>query len=84
MGLFSDTLHDARRPLAGGWLRRSPDEAAMSAPDQDIAQDDMPDSGMQTVFRFQKAESPVSKPGGFREASSRSGAGITRIPAGDR
>lgn len=83
MGLFSDTLHDARRPLAGGWLRRSPDEAAMSAPDQDIAQDDMPDSGMQTVFRFQKAESPVSKPGGFREASSRSGAGITRIPAGD-
>ncbi|MDD4881950.1 MAG: hypothetical protein PHX10_10280 [Gallionellaceae bacterium] len=83
MGLFGDTLHDARRPLAGDWLRRSPDQAAMTAPDQDIPAEDMPDNGMQTVFRFQKAESPASMPGGLREASSRSGAGISRIPAGD-
>jgi len=81
MGLFGDTLHDARRPIGGDWVRRSPDEAA--APEQDVTQDDMPDTGMQTVFRFQKAESPASVPGGFREASSRSGAGLARIPAGD-
>jgi hypothetical protein len=37
---------------------------------------------MQTVFRFQKAESPAL-PGGLREASYQPGTGYTRLPAGD-
>jgi hypothetical protein len=77
MGLFNDTLHDARRPLAGGWVRRAPDESEAGAPEEDYTQDSTP-SGMQTVFRFQKAGQNLP-----REASIRPGVGIARLPVGD-
>lgn len=77
MSLFHDTLHDAHRPLAGGWVRRAPDESEAGAPEEEYAQDSTP-SGMQTVFRFQKAGQFLP-----REASTRPGAGLSRPPAGD-
>jgi hypothetical protein len=72
MGLFNDIIRDAHRPLAAGRLRRSPDEAGIEAPleQPDLAPEE-PDSGMHTVFRFQKGESPAAS-GGSREASPRS------------
>jgi len=77
MSLFNDTIHDARRPLAGGWVRRASDESEASTPEEDFAQDSTP-SGMQTVFRFQKAGQFLP-----REASIQPGAGHSRPPAGD-
>ncbi|MDD5389858.1 MAG: hypothetical protein PHD37_10960 [Gallionellaceae bacterium] len=77
MSIFNDTIHDARRPLAGGWVRRSLDESEAGAPEESIAQDSMP-SGMQTVFRFQKAGQVMP-----REASIQPGAGLSRSPTGD-
>lgn len=77
MGLFHDTLRDARRPLAGGWVRRTEMDESESLPEEGFAQDSEP-SGMQTVFRFQKEGRIPS-----REASIRSGAVSTRLPAGD-
>lgn len=79
MGLFSDTARDARRPLAGGdWLRRS---AEMESMEEDLSAA-APASGMDTVFRFQKAESPVSA-GMLHGASSRTGGEYQAIPSGD-
>lgn len=77
MSLFNDTIHDARRPLAGGWVRRSLDESEAGAPEESLLQDSVP-SGMQTVFRFQKAGQAMP-----REASFQPGAGLSRSPAGD-
>ena len=78
MGLFSDTIHDARRPIAGGWVRRAAaDEGEPSLPEEDFAQEGMP-SGMQTVFRFQKEGQGLP-----REASFQFGGGSNRLPAGD-
>ncbi len=77
MSLFNDTIHDARRPLAGGWVRRASDESEASTPEEDFAQDSTP-SGMQTVFRFQKAGQFLP-----REASFQPGAGHSRPPVGD-
>jgi hypothetical protein len=83
MGFFGDTLRDTRRPLpAGGWLRRSPAVADADAPAIEEEAVDEPSDGMQTVFRFQKAE-PPAVPGRLREASYRSGAAENRPPAGD-
>jgi hypothetical protein len=76
MGLFGDTLHDARRPLAGAWVRRSPDDA-------EAMPDELPDTGMQTVFRFQKGESSAMKPLGSHEASPGPVAGSPVMPAAD-
>jgi hypothetical protein len=81
VGLLDDTIRDARRPLAGAWVRRAAaDEPEISLPDADDLTEGAP-SGMQTVFRFQKAESPAL-PGGLREASYQPGADA-RLPAGD-
>ena len=77
MGLFNDTIRDARRPLAGGWVRRASDESEASLPEEDYSQDSLP-SGMQTVFRFQKAGQFLP-----REASIQPGAGLSRPPVGD-
>ena len=76
MGLFADTLHDAQRPIAGGWLRRAAtEEAEAVASEEEIAQDR---SGMQTVFRFQKEGQALP-----REASSHTGGVNSRLPGGD-
>ncbi|NTV97146.1 MAG: hypothetical protein HGA75_17315, partial [Thiobacillus sp.] len=76
MGLFGDTLRDARRPLAGAWVRRSADEA-------EALPDEVPDTGMQTVFRFQKGDVPAVMPVAAREASPRPVAGSPVVPAAD-
>lgn len=83
MGLFDDTIRDARRPLAGAWVWRAAadDETEVDQPMVDEPADSEP-SGMQTVFRFQKAGSPAM-PGGSREASFQRGAEYNRLPAGD-
>ena len=77
MSLFNDTLRDARRPIAGAWVRRASDESEASLPEEDYSQDSLP-SGMQTVFRFQKAGQFLP-----REASIQPGAGLSRPPVGD-
>lgn len=78
MGLFSDTLHDARRPLSPGWVRRSAES------DEPVA--DLPDlpspSGMNTVFRFQKAE-VAGNSVGLHGASSQVDAAYHRVVPGD-
>ena len=51
MAILQDTILDARRPLAGGWLRRSAIEDDVELGPADDA---VPSTGMQTVFRFQK------------------------------
>lgn len=80
MGLFRDTLRDARRPLAASSVRRfAPEASEADVPEEDFS-GDMP-SGMQTIFRFQKAESPAM-PGGLREASYRPGVVDNRLPVG--
>lgn len=72
MGLFSDTIRDAHRPLPTAWLRRSPEPPVPEAPlEQPEAPLEEADSGMHTVFRFQKGEAPAAS-GGSREASPRS------------
>ncbi len=79
MGLFADIIRDAHRPLNGQWVRRN----AVSEPEHpEFDEETAPENngGMQTVFRFQKAE-PQVKSGGFQEASYRQGK--TFIPAGD-
>ena len=50
MGLFSDTIRDARRPLPGGttWLRRA------AVDDAPIEADEPADPAALTVFRLQK------------------------------
>ena len=84
MGLFHDTLRDARRPLAtdrGGWLRRAaalpkgdtPEEAPIEPPAP-------PEGGLQTVFRFQKAGAAVAA-ADLREASHQKADG--KPPTGD-
>jgi hypothetical protein len=78
MGLFGDTIRDARRPVTGGWVRRSAMNEIEAAPDEAVAQDSM-SSGMQTVFRFQKEGQSLP-----REASSQLAGGVTRPPAGDQ
>lgn len=87
MGLFQDTLHDARRPVSATWIRRSSDgdgdaEGPVGSEDFSVPEEPAP-SGLSTVFRFQKAGPAVSKPSASREASFRAGAGRTRIPSGD-
>lgn len=82
MGFFDATIRDARRPLPGGWVRRSAADGPAPTPDDEADFDPGPSSGMETVFRFQKAESPAM-PGGLREASYRPGTGESRLPAGD-
>ena len=79
MGLFGDTLRDARRPLAGTWVRRATD----GAPEPDAALDEMPDTGMQTVFRFQKGAAPGMNPAAAHEASPGPAAGKPAVPAAD-
>lgn len=85
MGLFLDTLHDARRPVSGTWLRRSGDgeSEGPAGPEEFPVAEEPPPSGMSTVFRFQKAGPAVSRPSASREASFRADAGRTRIPSGD-
>lgn len=78
MGLFSDTIRDARRPLASDVVRRAIADEPEPAPAEDAGDD----SGMHTVFRFQKAESPVM-PDVFREASSRPVGEKNPLPAVD-
>ena len=84
MGLFHDTLRDARRPLSpdrGGWLRRAaalpegdtPEEAPLEPPAP-------PEGGLQTVFRFQKAGAAVAA-ADLREASHQKADG--KPPTGD-
>lgn len=84
MGLFHDTLRDARRPLStdrGGWLRRAaalpegdtPEEAPIEPPAP-------PEAGLQTVFRFQKAGAAVAA-ADLREASHQKADG--KPPTGD-
>ena len=84
MGLFHDTLRDARRPLSpdrGGWLRRAaalpkgdtPEEAPIEPPAP-------PEGGLQTVFRFQKAGAAVAA-ADLREASHQKADG--KPPTGD-
>jgi len=81
MGLFHDTIRDARRPLAAASVRRfAPEASEADLPEEDFSPEQP--SGMQTIFRFQKAESPAM-PEGLREASYRPGAAISRLPAGD-
>jgi hypothetical protein len=87
MGLFNDTLHDARRPVSATWVRRSSDgpgdsEGPVGPEDFSVAEEPSP-SGMSTVFRFQKVGPAASKPSVSREASFRADAGRTRIPSGD-
>ena len=82
MGLFDDTIRDARRPLRGGWVRRMVSDAADSGPPEEDFAQEVPASGMQTVFRFQKVESPASPPGRFREASLRPGV-ARHLPGAD-
>ena len=84
MGLFDDTIRDARRPLAGAWVWRAAadDETEVDQPMVVDEPADSEPSGMQTVFRFQKAGSPAM-PGGSREASFQRGAEYNRLPAGD-
>ncbi|MGD9949710.1 MAG: hypothetical protein AB7U29_14710 [Desulfobulbus sp.] len=81
MSLLGDTIRDAHRPLPGGgdgWLRRMPlEEYTDSSPEGEVSS-----SGMQTVFRFQK-EGPSPAMTRPREASFRSGVGVTDLPAGD-
>jgi len=78
MGLFDDTIRDARRPLWGGWVRR---EAADDEPVLEAGDDEPPEqsNGMQTIFRYQKAESRS----GLREASLRSGMESNHLPVDD-
>lgn len=78
MGLFDDTIRDARRPLWGGWVRR---EAADDEPVREAGDDEPPEesNGMQTIFRYQKAESRS----GLREASLRTGMESNHLPADD-
>lgn len=81
MGLFDDTIRDARRPLPGTWVRREmlPE---VETPEEEPLEPAAP-SGMTTIFRFQKGgPSPVME-GGSREASFRLGVGESDLPAGD-
>jgi hypothetical protein len=86
MGLFGDTLRDARRPLAGGsaTLRRSSAPGAAESLSLDELMEPAPaaDSGLQTVFRFQKAD-PVAQAPGIREASYQTRGGMNRPSTGD-
>lgn len=77
MGLFSDTISDARRPL-DGWVRRTTaDEPDAGASEDETVVDSAP-PGIQTIYRFQK-----EGPAGSREASHQFGDGSIRQPAGD-
>jgi hypothetical protein len=85
MGLFHDTLHDARRPVSATWVRRSneADTEGPVGPEEFSVPEEPSPSGMATVFRFQKAGPAASRPSASREASFRADAGRTRIPSGD-
>lgn len=84
MGLFGDTIRDARRPMPAATVRRAVDDGPeVELPDDDVA---APPSGMQTVFRFNQAAAapPPPGPAEFREASFRpGGAEFQTLPAGD-
>jgi hypothetical protein len=81
MGLFDDTIRDARRPLPGTWVRREmlPEK---ETPEEEPLEPAAP-SGMTTIFRFQKGGPPAAMEGGSREASFRLGVGESDLPAGD-
>ncbi len=82
MGLFSDTIRDARRPLPGGatWLRRA------AVDDAPVEADEPADPAALTVFRLQKEgggspspRAPVRQP----EAAARTGPSTgSRAPKG--
>lgn len=72
MGLFSDTIRDARRPLPGGatWLRRA------AVDDAPIEADEPADPAALTVFRLQKeggGSPPPMAPVRQPEAAARTG-----------
>lgn len=84
MGLFHDTLRDARRPLStdrGGWLRRAAALPEGDTPEETpIEPPAPPEGGLQTVFRFQKAGAAVAA-ADLREASHQKADG--KPPTGD-
>jgi hypothetical protein len=94
MGLFHDTIRDAHRPLTGAWIRRMPEQRELQPPSEPAAgeaeygqleepdEPETPESGMQTVFRFQKEGAPAPMQGS-PQAPSRPTTGERRLPAGD-
>lgn len=80
MGLFDDTIRDARRPLPATWVRREPLPES-EAPEEEVFEPVAP-SGMTTIFRFQKGGDPPVMGARSREASFRLGVG-ENLPAGD-
>jgi hypothetical protein len=80
MGLFDDTIRDARRPLPATRVRREP-LPDMETPEEEPLEPGTP-SGMTTIFRFQKGGDPPVMGARSREASFRLGVG-ENLPSGD-
>jgi hypothetical protein len=80
MGLFDDTIRDARRPLPATWVRREP-LPDIETPEEEPLEPVAP-AGMTTIFRFQKGGDPPAMGARSREASFRLGVG-ENLPSGD-